>query len=54
MHPDLDLVARRLAYNMLDAIARETRADGAGNRCRTRPRPPDSADEEGTPPRIDV
>ena len=33
LHPDLHLVARRLAYSMLNAIPREATADGAGNRC---------------------
>lgn len=33
LHPDLQLVARRLAHSMLNAIARKPTADGAGNRC---------------------
>ena len=33
LHPDLHLVARRLAYSMLNAIARKATADSAGNRC---------------------
>jgi hypothetical protein len=33
LHPDLHLVARRLAHSMLNAIARKPTADGAGNRC---------------------
>jgi hypothetical protein len=33
LHPDLHLVARRLANSMLNAIACKATADGASNRC---------------------